>query len=121
MRRMPAVGACPHGLENDVDADADLTMVARLPAATPRLLAREIAALDAFASLRALGVGLVRCLRPADLARTGLHPDVGHLTVSERIHERVHPDRNHPRQIMANVQRVDWPAMGSAQRPPSPA
>ena len=72
--------------------------------------------LDAFASLRAQGVELVQGLLPADLGRSGLHPEVGELTVGELVHEWVHHDRNHVKQILTNVQLVVWPAMGNAQR-----
>ena len=55
-------------------------------------------------------------LRPADLVRSGLHPVVGALTVSDLLQEWVHHDRNHARQIMANVQAYAWPHMGNAQK-----
>ena len=32
------------------------------------------------------------------------------------IHEWVHHDRNHVRQVLANVQGYVWPAMGNAQK-----
>ena len=52
----------------------------------------------------------------ADLARGGRHPEVGRLTIGDLLHEWVHHDRNHLRQILVNVQAYVWPAMGNAQR-----
>jgi len=65
--------------------------------------------------LRRRSVDLLRELRGDQLALAGLHPKVGRLTVDEVIHEWVHHDRNHLRQLMANVQAYVWPEMGSAQ------
>jgi len=59
---------------------------------------------------------LAASLRPADLARSGLHPVVGALTVSDLLQEWVHHDRNHTRQLLANVQAYAWPHMGNAQK-----
>ncbi|MGH7354003.1 MAG: DinB family protein [Candidatus Rokuibacteriota bacterium] len=73
-------------------------------------LLRELAA------LRHDAVTLVAALRPADLARGGLHPKVGRLRVDELLHEWVHHDRNHLKQILTNVQLAAWPAMGNAQK-----
>ena len=69
-----------------------------------------------FAELRADGVGLVRDLRPADLERIGLHPDVGALGVAELLGEWVHHDRNHIRQLLEVTQRRVWAQMGNARR-----
>ena len=41
---------------------------------------------------------------------------VGPLTVSDLLQEWVHHDRNHARQMMANVQAYAWPHMGNAQK-----
>ena len=73
-------------------------------------LLRELSA------LRHDAVALVAGLRPADLARGGLHPKVGRLRVAELLHEWVHHDRNHFKQILTNVQLAAWPAMGNAQK-----
>ena len=54
-------------------------------------------------------------LSAADLARGGRHR-VGFLTVRDLLHEWVHHDRNHMRQMLANVQAYAWPHMGNAQR-----
>ena len=69
-----------------------------------------------FTRLREDGVALARGLTSADLSRTGRHPKVGLLRVSDLLHEWVHHDRNHIRQIMANIQAFVWPSMGNAQR-----
>ena len=67
-------------------------------------------------ALRNDALVLVAGLRPADLTRGGPHPKVGHLRVAELLHEWVHHDRNHLKQILTNVQRAAWPAMGNAQK-----
>jgi hypothetical protein len=71
---------------------------------------------EEFSRLRAASVPLVAGLRPADLPRGGQHPKVGFLTVGDLLHEWVHHDRNHIRQMLANVQSRAWPHMGNAQR-----
>lgn len=78
---------------------------------------REPAAVLAeFTTLRAASVALVAGLGVADLDRAGDHPKVGRLTVSDLLHEWVHHDRNHFRQILAGVQALAWPNMGNARR-----
>lgn len=69
-----------------------------------------------FASLRDDGVALVRSLRPADMARVGMHPLVGPLRVDELLGEWVHHDRNHVRQLLAVTQSRVWGQMGNARR-----
>ena len=69
-----------------------------------------------FDGLRRNSIALVAGLRPADLERGGRHPKVGHLQVSDLLHEWVHHDRNHFRQILANIQAAAWPHMGNARR-----
>ena len=76
----------------------------------PKELAAE------FAALRADGVELVRSLRPEDLPRSGIHPEVGELRVDELLAEWVHHDRNHIRQLLAVTQARIWGQMGNAQR-----
>ena len=78
-----------------------------------RTPAALIAELDA---LRRESVALVAGLRAADLGRGGLHPKVGRLDVGELLHEWVHHDRNHLRQLLANVQAAAWAHMGNARR-----
>jgi hypothetical protein len=69
-----------------------------------------------FTALRQDGVALVESLTAADLERGGTHPKVGYLRVRDILHEWLHHDRNHVRQLLANVQAYVWPAMGNAQR-----
>jgi hypothetical protein len=78
-------------------------------AGTPGLV-RELA------EERSRSVELVKSLQPPDLAIGGEHPEVGHVTIGEVLHEWVHHDRNHLRQILATVQAYAWPAMGNIQR-----
>jgi hypothetical protein len=66
--------------------------------------------------LRDDSVTLVTGLRGGDLTRAGEHPTVGRLRVADLLQEWVHHDRNHIRQILANVQAWAWPHMGNAQR-----
>ena len=74
------------------------------------------ALLDDFIRLRAESVTLVAALRPDDLARSGRHPKVGALRVQDLLHEWIHHDGNHFRQILANVQSYVWPHMANTQR-----
>jgi hypothetical protein len=69
-----------------------------------------------FAALRRDSVALVAGLREADFQRGGRHTTVGHLRVGDLLHEWVHHDRNHLRQLLANVQAATWPHMGNARR-----
>ena len=87
--------------------------VARARHDCQRPAAALIAELDA---LRRDSAGLVAGLRPADLERGGRHPKVGRLRVDELLHEWVHHDRNHLRQMLANTQAAAWPHMGNARR-----
>jgi hypothetical protein len=66
--------------------------------------------------LRGESIKLVRSLRPEQMPRGGLHPQVGRLTVDELLHEWVHHDGNHLRQALGNVQAYVWPHMGNARR-----
>ena len=65
---------------------------------------------------RRTAAALVESLTAADLARGGDHPEVGFLTVNDLLHEWIHHDANHLRQMLANVQSYTWPQMGNAQR-----
>ncbi len=65
---------------------------------------------------RTASVALVETLAPEDLDRGGDHPEVGFLTVRDLLHEWVHHDANHLRQLLANIQVYSWPGMGNAQR-----
>jgi hypothetical protein len=66
--------------------------------------------------VREASAALVEGLGPGDLSRAGRHPSVGRLSVADLLAEWVHHDRNHQRQILANVQAYVWPHMGNAQR-----
>lgn len=72
--------------------------------------------LGEFERLRTASVALVVGLTEPDLGRGGRHPKVGPLRVRDLLHEWVHHDRNHLKQILANVQAFAWPGMGNAQR-----
>jgi hypothetical protein len=76
----------------------------------PKELKRELL------ELRGQSIKQVRSLRPDQLARGGVHPQVGRLTVDELLHEWVHHDGNHLRQALGNVQAYVWPNMGNARR-----
>jgi hypothetical protein len=69
-----------------------------------------------FTRMRQDSAARVERLRAQDLARGGHHPTVGFLRVGDLLHEWVHHDRNHIRQMMANVQALVWPHMGNARR-----
>jgi len=66
--------------------------------------------------MRADSVALVRGLKPGDLTRGGQHPKAGWLRVDDLLHEWIHHDRNHIKQILGNVQAWAWPHMGNAQK-----
>jgi hypothetical protein len=66
--------------------------------------------------VREASTALVDGLGPGDLQRAGRHPTVGRLSVADLLAEWVHHDRNHQRQILANVQAYVWPHMGNARR-----
>ena len=69
-----------------------------------------------FAALREASVTLVVGLKDGDLQRGGHHPKVGFLRVQDLLHEWIHHDRNHLKQILTNVQAFVWPHMGTTQR-----
>jgi len=66
--------------------------------------------------LRHDSVNLVSSLKPADLDRSGLHPKVGELKVRWLLHEWVHHDRDHTKQLLSIAQARVWPYMGNSQR-----
>ena len=70
--------------------------------------------LEAFSEMRAEGITLVEGLLNTDLVKSCTHETVGVLTVEDLLHEWVHHDRNHYRQILANVQAYVNPWMGNA-------
>ncbi len=61
-------------------------------------------------------ITMVRALKPADLAKSGVHPQVGELRVSDLLHEWVHHDRNHTRQLLNVQQERVYPHMGNSQK-----
>jgi hypothetical protein len=69
-----------------------------------------------FQALRSDSATLLENLTPADLERGGTHTVVGYVKVKDLIHEWVHHDRNHFRQLQANVQAYVWPTMGNCQK-----
>ena len=69
-----------------------------------------------FSALRADSVSLVSRLNEADLQRGGTHDKVGHVRVNDLLQEWVHHDRNHFRQLQANIQAYVWPSMGNCQK-----
>jgi DinB family protein len=72
--------------------------------------------LSEFEALREDSAQLVESLRADHLPRIGHHPDVGALSVQDLIHEWLHHDRNHVKQLLSNVQAYAWPRMGNARR-----
>lgn len=91
----------------------DQVQVARDRADHARAGAELLAEFD---GLRADSVALVNSLTAADLSRGGTHDRVGYLRVQDLLHEWLHHDRNHFRQMQANVQAYVWPTMANAQR-----
>jgi hypothetical protein len=66
--------------------------------------------------IRRRSIEMVSALRPEQLDRTCVHGKVGELSVRDLLHEWVHHDRNHTRQLLANVQHLVWPHMRNAQK-----
>lgn len=66
--------------------------------------------------IRDRSIELVRGLRPDQLDRACVHAKVGELRVRDLLHEWVHHDRNHAKQLLANVQARVWPHMGNTQK-----
>ncbi len=61
-------------------------------------------------------IEMVRSLRDDQLARECVHGKVGVLSVRDLLHEWVHHDRSHTKQILSNVQALVWPHMGNARQ-----
>jgi hypothetical protein len=72
--------------------------------------------MTAFAEMRSESVRLVDGLMDSDLDKSCEHDFAGTLRIEDLLHEWVHHDHNHFRQIEANIQAYVWPSMGSAQR-----
>jgi hypothetical protein len=69
-----------------------------------------------FMGIRNDSIKLVRSLRPADFPRSIAHPKVGQLSVRDLLHEWIHHDRNHTKQLLAVAQERVWPHMGNSQK-----
>ena len=69
-----------------------------------------------FMGVRSDGIKLVRSLNPADLAKGIEHPKAGRLTIRDLLHEWIHHDRNHTRQLLQIAQERAWPHMGNSQK-----
>jgi DinB superfamily len=76
----------------------------------PAALLRE------FQDMRTDSIALVEGLRPEQLGRKGVHEQVGEISVSDLLHEWVHHDRNHVKQLLSVVQEYVWPQMGNCRR-----
>ena len=68
-----------------------------------------------FRTLRDESLKLVRSLKSKDLDRAGTHPKAGELKVRWLLHEWVHHDRTHTKQLLSIAQERVWPHMGNAQ------
>ncbi len=68
-----------------------------------------------FVALREQSIALVVGLKPEQLARSGHHPAVGELRISDLLYEWLYHDRNHLKQIESNIMAWFWPQMGNAQ------
>ncbi len=69
-----------------------------------------------FMGLRHDSIALVRSLTAADLEKSGEHPEVGTLHVKDLLHEWIHHDRNHTKQLLAVMQSRVYPHLGNAQK-----
>ncbi|HEV8669489.1 MAG TPA: DinB family protein [Candidatus Limnocylindria bacterium] len=69
-----------------------------------------------FMGVRNDSLRLVRSLAPGDLGKGIEHPKAGHLTVRDLLHEWIHHDRNHTRQLLQIAQERVWPHMGNSQK-----
>ena len=69
-----------------------------------------------FMGVRNGSIKLVRSLVPGDLGKSIEHPRVGELRVRDLLHEWIHHDRNHTRQLLGIAQERVWPHMGNAQK-----
>jgi hypothetical protein len=69
-----------------------------------------------FMGVRNGSIKLVGSLTSADLPKAIEHPKVGRLTVGDLLHEWVHHDRNHTKQLLAIAQERAWPHMGNSQK-----
>jgi hypothetical protein len=69
-----------------------------------------------FMGVRNDSVKLVRSLELENLGKGIEHPMAGRLTVRDLLHEWIHHDRNHTRQLLQIAQERVWPNMGNSQK-----
>ena len=69
-----------------------------------------------FMGVRNDSIVLVRSLKPDDLSKGIEHPMAGRLTIRDLLHEWIHHDRNHTRQLLQIGQERAWPHMGNSQK-----
>lgn len=69
-----------------------------------------------FMSARETDLAFMAELDPAVMARVGIHPTVGELSVGDLLNEWVHHDREHLAQMLAVTQSQVRPFMGNAQK-----
>jgi hypothetical protein len=69
-----------------------------------------------FMGVRSDSIKLVRSLQSADFGKGIEHPMAGRLTVRDLLHEWIHHDRNHTKQLLAIAQERAWPHMGNSQK-----
>ena len=74
------------------------------------------ALVDEFVTLRRESVAMVKKLDVAALRRSGVHRKVGELFVPDLLHEWVHHDRNHTKQLLSIAMERAWPHMANAQK-----
>jgi len=69
-----------------------------------------------FSEQREAGLKMIRRLTPTELARAGVHPVVGEVSVSDIAHEMVSHDRKHLEQMVGLTRRLVWPGMGNTRK-----
>ncbi|MCA1657164.1 MAG: DinB family protein [Actinobacteria bacterium] len=69
-----------------------------------------------FRALREESLKLVRSLKPGDLDRSGDHPKAGELFVRGLLHEWIHHDRDHTKQLLSISQERVWPHLRNSQK-----
>jgi hypothetical protein len=74
------------------------------------------ALIEEFARVRAVGVSAIRALSVEELARAGVHPIVGELTIGNLLAEWVAHDRAHLAQLGSITRAAMLEPMGNAAR-----
>jgi len=69
-----------------------------------------------FMGVRNDSIKLVRSLTTSDMSKGIEHPKVGRLAIRDLLHEWIHHDRNHTRQLLQIAQERVWPHMENAQK-----